>query len=138
MDYEALMKKSNIRATYQRITILEFLHNTKTHPTVDEIYKNIRYELPNISLATIYKNLHILCESNVVQEIKILNYPSRYDSNPESHYHIICTNCGSVIDLHYPLLIEIESLASRLHNFTIFGHQLNIYGICEECNQNSV
>ena len=93
------MKNTKKRMTKQRKQILEVLKNTNTHPTADEIYEEVKKEIPNISLGTVYRNLNVLSE---MDEIMILDYGSsysRFDGNPKNHYHFKCEQCGKVFDL---------------------------------------
>ncbi|MFC3040725.1 Fur family transcriptional regulator [Virgibacillus xinjiangensis] len=127
------IKNSNVRMTPQRVAVLEALLNSKSHPTADQIYQQVGKRFPTISPATVYNNLHTLCESGLAQELTFGNHSSRYDGDPSEHYHVICTDCGSIVDLHYPLLKEMEALAEQTTGFHISHHCLEIYGVCAEC-----
>ncbi|MFC2949181.1 Fur family transcriptional regulator [Virgibacillus sediminis] len=127
------IKNSNVRMTPQRVAVLEALLNSKSHPTADQIYQQVGRQFPTISQATVYNNLHTLCESGLAQELTFGNHSSRFDGDPSEHYHVICTGCGSIVDLHYPLLKEMEALAQQTTGFQISHHRLEIYGECEDC-----
>jgi len=127
MDY------SNIRKTPQGIAILNSLKSSHNHPTANDIYQDVINKFPKISLATVYKNLNKLTKQKMIQEIYIRNEPNRFDKNPFTHYHMICSSCGDVKDLSYPVLYEIESFVSDLYNFLVSDHVFNLYGICEKC-----
>ena len=100
MKYIEVLKKVGLKATPQRVAVLKEL-SKKTHPTMDEIYENIKKENPSISLATVYKNVNILRDTGLVIEINIPSKKMRYDYLATPHIHIICTNCGHVEDLDY-------------------------------------
>lgn len=127
------LKKSGVRITPQRHAVLEFLLTSMTHPTADEIYKALEDKFPNMSVATVYNNLRILREIGLVRELTYGDDSSRFDSNMNDHYHIICEDCGKIVDFHYPTLDEIESLAEKVSGFDISHHRMELYGKCETC-----
>lgn len=127
------LKQSGVRITPQRHAVLEYLINSMTHPTADEIYKALEGKFPNMSVATVYNNLRVLKEIGLVRELTYGDSSSRFDCNPTEHYHIICNECGKIVDFHYPSLDEIESLAEQVAGFDISHHRLELYGTCEEC-----
>lgn len=129
------LKESGVRITPQRFAVLEFLVDAKSHPTADEIYKALEGKFPNMSVATVYNNLRILREIGLVRELTYGDDSSRFDSNMDDHYHIICEQCGKIVDFHYPSLDEIESLAQKVSGFEIDSHRLELYGKCEECQE---
>lgn len=127
------LKESGVRITPQRHAVLEYLLTSMTHPTADDIYKALESKFPNMSVATVYNNLRILSEIGLVRELAYGDDSSRYDSNMDDHYHIVCEDCGKVVDFHYPTLHEIESLAQRVSGFEIEEHRLELYGKCKDC-----
>lgn len=129
----ARIKESSVRTTPHRVAVLGILMSSDKHPTAEEIHKDLDGQSLTISLATVYNNLHTLCENGLAQELPFSSHSSRFDSDPSAHYHVICTSCGDIMDLHYPLLKEMEVLAGQLSGFVISGHRLEIYGICKKC-----
>lgn len=129
------LKKSGVRITPQRHAVLEFLLTSMTHPTADDIYKALEEKFPNMSVATVYNNLRILREIGLVRELTYGDDSSRFDSNMNDHYHIICEECGKIVDFHYPTLDEIESLAEKVSGFNISHHRMELYGKCEDCSK---
>src|SRR5690625_4358304 len=109
-----VLKESGVRITPQRHAVLEYLLTSMSHPTADEIYKALESKFPNMSVATVYNNLRILREIGLVRELTYGDDSSRFDSNMDEHYHIICNDCGKIVDFHYPTLDEIESLAEMI------------------------
>lgn len=127
------LKKSGVRITPQRHAVLEYLLTSMSHPTADEIYKALEEKFPNMSVATVYNNLRILREIGLIKELTYGDDSSRFDSNMNDHYHIICEDCGKIVDFHYPTLDEIESLAEKVSGFNISHHRMELYGKCEQC-----
>lgn len=127
------LKEHNVRITPQRHAIIEFLIETETHPTADEIYQELVTDFPNMSVATVYNNLRLLTRMNLVNELKYFDTSSRFDFNSNRHYHAICSICGKVTDFQYPGLDDVEIVASNLTGYDVDTHRLEIYGICPTC-----
>ncbi|HHV94768.1 MAG TPA: transcriptional repressor [Firmicutes bacterium] len=126
-------KRGFVRNTKQREVILSVLRRTDTHPTADWIYQEVRKELPNVSLGTIYRNLRILVESGEALELSFSSDCSRFDGNPENHYHFACTKCGNVYDLDMPVVDTLNSQAEKASGHRVMSHRLEFYGICKMC-----
>lgn len=129
------LKESGVRITPQRHAVLEYLLTSMTHPTADEIYKALEGNFPNMSVATVYNNLRVLRKIGLVRELTYGDDSSRFDCNMVEHYHIMCNSCGQIVDFHYPSLEEVESLAEQVTGFEVSHHRLELYGICEDCQQ---
>lgn len=130
-----ILKHAGVRITPQRRAVLEFIINSHSHPTADEIYKALGRDFPNMSVATVYNNLHVFKDANIVKELSYGDSSSRFDFTTHDHYHAICNKCGKIVDFSYPGLEEVESLASHVTGFEIASHRLEVYGICEECKK---
>lgn len=127
--------KGFVRRTKQREAILQVLRGTKSHPTADWVYQEVRKEMPHVSLGTIYRNLRTLSEHGEIQELAYGSHHSRFDANSESHYHFICDSCGSVEDLDMPILHELEDKVEKLGNYEVFNHRLEFHGNCADCSE---
>lgn len=131
------LKKTGVRITPQRHAILEYIINTMSHPTADEIYKALEGKFPNMSVATVYNNLRVFRQVGLVRELTYGDASSRFDFVTSNHYHVICTNCGKIVDFHYPGLDEVEHLASHVTGFKISHHRMEVYGLCPECAEDN-
>ncbi|MFD2046430.1 peroxide-responsive transcriptional repressor PerR [Ornithinibacillus salinisoli] len=129
------LKQSGVRITPQRHAVLDYLLNAMVHPTADEIYKALEGKFPNMSVATVYNNLRVLREIGLVRELTYGDSSSRFDCNTSEHYHIICEECGKIVDFDYPSLDEVESLAEQVTGFEVSHHRMEVYGKCEDCKE---
>ncbi|GIO24883.1 peroxide-responsive transcriptional repressor PerR [Oceanobacillus sp. J11TS1] len=129
------LKESGVRITPQRHAVLEYLLNSMVHPTADDIYKALEGKFPNMSVATVYNNLRVLKDIGLVRELTYGDSSSRFDCNTSDHYHIICNQCGKIVDFHYPSLDEVESLAEQVTGFDVSHHRLEVYGTCNACKE---
>ncbi|SUK96514.1 Peroxide stress regulator PerR, FUR family [Staphylococcus aureus] len=115
----ASLRQAGVRITPQRQAILRYLISSHTHPTADEIYQALSPDFPNISVATIYNNLRVFKDIGIVKELTYGDSSSRFDFNTHNHYHIICEQCGKIVDFQYPQLNEIERLAQHMTDFDV-------------------
>jgi len=127
------------RMTPQRKVILQALRkNTAVHPSADEIYEIVREQLPRISMGTVYRNLEILCELGEIQKLEFGGTLKRFDGNPEPHYHIRCTLCDRVDNIHLGPVKNIEAEIADSTEYKILGHRLEFIGLCPECDAHMV
>lgn len=127
--------KLGVRTTKQKRVILDILQNTNTHPTADWIYQEARQVLPDISLGTVYRNLNLLKKLGKIQELNYGSGQSRYDGNPENHYHFVCEKCSRVLDLDLPVVSTLDEQIARDYGFKVFHHRLEFYGLCKDCQE---
>ena len=117
----------------QRDAILEALKHTKSHPTADWVYEEVRKQIPNISLGTIYRNLAQLADENMIIKLGIGTSVEHFDGNPDPHYHVMCTTCGSIYDIEAPPLLELNQWAEERFSGTVNKHSAVFFGECKEC-----
>ncbi len=132
------LKSAGVRITPQRHAILEFLIESMSHPTADEIYKALEGKFPNMSVATVYNNLRVFKDVGLVNEMTFGDASSRFDYVTTDHYHIICEKCGQVEDFQYPGLNEVESIAEHVTGFKVGNHRMEVYGVCPTCQKQKV
>ena len=125
------MKKMNY--SRQREAILESLHNRTDHPTAEMLYNDIRKEFPNISLGTVYRNLALLSDNDVILKLNCGDGVEHFDGNIEPHNHFICKGCGDVLDIHMDNFNFINTLASSAFDGEILGNFTYFYGFCKKC-----
>lgn len=105
----------------------------KDHPTADIIYKNVRSQNPNISLGTVYRNLTLLAADGEINRLNVGDGTDHFDADTSPHYHFVCTECNSVIDLEMDSIEFITSAAAANFEGEIAGHRTYFYGICGKC-----
>lgn len=124
-----------LKHSKQRDLIKAFLMTRKDHPTADVVYMNVRQQYPNISLGTVYRNLTILSEIGEIQRLRVGDGVDHFDADTSPHYHFVCTECGSVIDLKINNIDSITDIAGVDFDGQIAGHVTYFYGICGNCTQ---
>ncbi len=124
------------RKSKKRQAILDCLMSTTEHPSAEWIYDKLKKVYPELSLATVYRNLLQLKDAGLVRSMgKVLGY-ERFDANVAPHTHAICRRCGKIIDLcDITLPDKVAEDASRLSGFETVTAELKLYGLCSECRK---
>ncbi len=122
-----------LKHSKQRDMIMEFLLTRKDHPTADVVYMNVRQQNPNISLGTVYRNLTLLADLGEIQRLRLGDGVDHFDADTSRHYHFICNDCGSVIDLEMESIESITDIAAKHFKGHVTGHVTHFYGSCENC-----
>ena len=94
-----------LKYSRQREAIKCFLMTRKDHPTADVGYHSLRADFPNISLGTVYRNLTLLADLGEIARLRLGDGVDHFDADTSRHYHFICSECGSVLDLHIPSIL---------------------------------
>ena len=120
--------------TVQRRVILEELRSVKTHPTADQVYDMARRKIPNISLATVYRNLEKMADNGDILRLETAGTKKRYDGDISRHYHLRCSKCGGVSDIKAESVRRITAALNQVKNVEgIEDFSLEFKGICHEC-----
>ena len=135
MDYATLLNESGLKATFQRMNILESIEKYG-HMSIDAIYEEVVKTHPSLSLATVYKNIILMVENRVLVEVPIEGKKSKYELAKEEHIHLICTECGLVEDRPYNQSANaLFTTMSQEGNFSLSKQKVNLYGVCKHCQQ---
>ena len=123
----------SLKHSRQRDSIIEFLSTRKDHPTADTVYMNVRQSFPNISLGTVYRNLTLLADMGEILRIRVGDGVDHFDYDTSPHYHFVCRECGSVLDLDMEVTKEEDQAAQKNFEGEIEGHMTYFYGRCLNC-----
>ena len=128
-----------VRKTKQREAILGVLKGTTSHPTADWVYEQVRREIPNISLGTVYRNLKLLQQEGKILGLEFAATVTRFDGRTQNHYHFICQQCGLLFNLDEPVDTEHDERIAQKTGCDVFYHRSEFYGLCKDCQtRNSV
>ena len=124
-----------LKKTNQRVLILKYLRSVNTHPTAEKVYEEVRKNLPQISLATVYRNLKTLNEAGEIFEIETQG-ASRFDGDLRPHQHLICEKCGIVKDVFLDNLTQKTLKLFRSNReFSVRTVKIDFYGLCKKCKR---
>ena len=126
-----------LRVTSQREIILETFLRME-HVTAEQLYHELAKREPQIGLATIYRTLNLLCECGLAQQ-RHFGTQTHYDnvSHKGHHDHMICTQCGTIIEFENCDIETLQEEVARQHGFHITTHKLELYGQCSTCHGTS-
>lgn len=123
------------RSTVQRKIIYDILLNTRSHPTADWIYDEVKKYIPNISLGTVYRNLRVLRDEGLIMEISD-GKQSRFDARTDNHFHFKCDLCGAIYDIELQdVNISIDTKKLIEKGFKVSVYNVDFFGICRKCNK---
>ncbi len=117
----------------QRDALIDILQSTDTHPTAEWVYEQMKQKFPNVSLATVYRNLKHMIEMGIARELYTDN-SSRFDANMTEHYHFICRKCNKLIDI-FPDKEFCEKERMKNMGFEVDRYDLSMYGLCTDCKE---
>jgi Fur family peroxide stress response transcriptional regulator len=128
--------ESSTKQFKKRNAILECLRSTNRHPSADMVHQMLQAEHPDISLATVYRNLSRFRAQGVIQCVATVRGTERFDANVSPHVHFICSNCDEVIDLHQIAVPqELSSSVAETSGCYPESCQLTFTGLCSSCHQ---
>lgn len=121
----------------KRDAILNCVRSTEAHPSAEWVFEHVKEQVPDISLATVYRNLALFKEQGLIVSLGTVNGVERFDGNTEPHVHFICTQCGGVQDLpEISVPEELNSAVAQSSGGRVDNCQLSFTGICGDCATN--
>ena len=137
-DFQQLCHQKGLAVTHQRLVLYRALMQMTDHPNPEQIFERVRLELPSISLATVYKTLHVFLAAGMIHEVSPFHGSLRIEPDAEHHHHFICLQCHGITDL---ALSEVD--ASPLKNSLPEGFQveqvsMEVRGLCRRCSESKL
>ncbi|MBI4688744.1 MAG: transcriptional repressor [Nitrospirae bacterium] len=131
----AYIKDKGLRNTKQREEILDAFLSAGKHITVDDLYNILKKTDQAIGYATVHRNLKLMCECGLADEIKVGSNKTRFEQKygHEHHDHLICLKCGRFIEVHDDKIERLQEKLSEANDFVAQRHKLEIYGLCKKC-----
>lgn len=118
----------------KRDAILSCVRATTIHPSADWVFSTVKAQVPDISLATVYRNLSLFKEQGLIQSLGTVKGVERFDGNTEPHVHFICTECGCVRDLpQIDVPASLSAAAETAAQGTVEQCSLTFRGRCTAC-----
>jgi Fe2+ or Zn2+ uptake regulation protein len=121
------------RFTEQRASVYRYLRSTESHPTADDVFTFVRREIPDISLATVYKSLEALVGCSLAIKLTYGDGSARYDARTDPHHHARCVKCGAVSDVPGRLDARAFAAVAAVEDFAVEGYRLELTGYCRTC-----
>lgn len=124
------LEEKGIRPSVQRMAILRYLLEHRTHPSIDEIYNQLSEQIPTLSLTTVYNTLEQFSEKGLIKAISIDGKVIHYDGYTHVHAHFLCTKCRKVFDIDQNFEIPQATVPE---GFTVSNTEVYYTGTCKDC-----
>jgi Fur family peroxide stress response transcriptional regulator len=134
-EFRDLCSRSGLAATHQRLAVWQALRSMHGHPSPEEVYGRVKPRVPGISLATVYKNIHLLIEAGAFREVSLHHGSMRVETNQEPHHHLVCRKCRSITDIdsaHLGIAGERRKLPG---GFLAERFSVDVLGLCGACQK---
>jgi Fur family ferric uptake transcriptional regulator len=133
-DIITRLSRKGFRLTPQRIMILEAVEAANDHVSADELYTRVCERYPHLNISTVYRTLELLKELDLVTETDMGDGRVRYHSIRKGHHHhLVCQNCGRIVDLDESVLAPLKDVLYRQYRFDAELKHLAIFGRCQQC-----
>src|SRR6266576_1548894 len=131
------IQKRGLKRTAQRDLILDIFLRTEEHLSSEDLYRLVKQQDPSIGQTTVYRTLKLLTEAGLAREVRFGDGVTHYEHNykHEHHDHMICSECGRIIEFFSAELEAIQDAMAAKHRFQVTQHLLRIIGICAECRR---
>ena len=130
------LKSKGHRVTPQRREIIRALMEAGGPQSVSQLRERLGARFPEIGVDTVYRNLHLLVDLGIINQINLLaKKGDLFEVGSSHHHHLVCLDCGEVLCLERCLLEDMELESARKYDFKITGHSFEIYGYCANCRR---
>src|SRR2546423_860448 len=133
------IQKAGLKRTAQRDLILDVFLRTEKHLSSEDLYNLVKQEDPSIGHTTVYRTLKLLTEAGLAREVRFGDNRTHYEHNykHQHHDHMICTECGKIIEFFSAELEAIQDAIAAKHRFQVSQHLLRLLGVCAECRRHA-
>jgi Fur family ferric uptake transcriptional regulator len=131
------IQRQGLKRTAQRDLILEVFLQNEGHVSGEDLYRLVRDKDPNVGQTTVYRTLKLLTEAGLAREVRFGDGRAHYEHHykHQHHDHMICSQCGKVIEFYSPELEAIQDAMAAKHKFELTSHLLRMIGTCAECRR---
>jgi Fur family peroxide stress response transcriptional regulator len=132
--FRDLCSEHGIAVTHQRQVLYEVMQGMEGHPSPEEIYARVKRKIPAISLATVYKNIHLFVESGVLREVSMHHGSRRVEMNEREHHHLVCSKCKAISDIDAEALpLGLPDAKTLPGGFLVERYAVDVIGVCPRC-----
>ena len=134
-----VIRDLGLKVTNQRVQILDCIRTGPSHFTAQEVFESVTMRSPEIGFATVYRFLRTLSEKTYVTEVRLGGMPARYEWAAKRHHdHLTCTSCARIVEFENAEIERLQDRVAKQHGFTLTSHVLELYGLCPQCQSESL
>ncbi len=137
-EFKKLLKLNSLKFTSQREAILKTLFEHQEHFTPENLYLLVKEQYPslNVGITTIYRTLNLLEDNGIATSISFGVLGKKFELSTKSHHdHLICKECGKIVEFSDQKIEQLQEKIAKLHNFRLTDHLMQLYGICSDCQE---
>jgi Fur family ferric uptake transcriptional regulator len=135
-DIISRLSEQGYRLTPQRMMVLDAIENSEHHISAEEIYAQVIAKYPHLNISTVYRTLELLHRLGLVTETDLGGGRVRYHpADKGHHHHLVCQECGRVIDLDESVMDNLKQVLQKDYNFTPDIRHLALFGTCADCKR---
>jgi Fur family ferric uptake transcriptional regulator len=133
--FEAALQAKGIRKSIRRMQVVDVFLQCERHVTMNELVSLVHKKYPAIGIATIYRTIKLIKETNIGREIELADGTIAYehDYGHEHHDHLLCNRCGTVIEIQNTIIENEQKNIAARYGFTLSSHKMVLYGLCSKC-----
>ena len=132
-SFRQLCAEHGIAVTHQRQVLYEVMQTMHGHPSPEEVYARVKKKIPAISLATVYKNIHLFVESGLFSKVSMHHGSLRVEMNDVAHHHMVCSKCKAITDIGEQELGLVSKKNKLPGGFLVERYAVDVIGICAKC-----
>jgi Fur family peroxide stress response transcriptional regulator len=134
-NFRQLCAEHGIAMTHQRQVLYEVMQGMEGHPSPEEVYARVKRKVPAISLATVYKNIHLFVESGIFRKMSMHHGSVRVEMNEADHHHIVCSKCKAITDIEEKELGLTPARRRLADGFLVERYSVDVIGLCTKCQR---
>jgi Fur family transcriptional regulator, peroxide stress response regulator len=134
----SISRERSLPVTIQRRVVLDALLDRHDHPTVDQLYEDVKGRMPGVSRTTIYRALETLVDLGLARRTNHFEASARFDGNTDHHHHLGCRRCNRVTDIDHPTLNKIAMPNLGGIDFEVMDYSIHLEGLCGECQKSAL
>jgi Fur family peroxide stress response transcriptional regulator len=136
-EFKTVSRDYGLNVTHQRLQIFKLLLSMNCHPSAEEVFDAVREEIPTISFDTVYRTLALFERHGIIGRVQYLDTRTRYDTNLDVHYHLVCRQCGTIRDFYWPAQDNLKTPEEADDWGDVESRYLELRGVCRDCQEGS-
>ena len=135
--FQEYLKAQGMVRSQQREQILDVFLGIEAHTTIDDLHARVKKKHPKIGLATVYRAMKVICDAGLADEADFGDGIRRFEHKyrHQHHDHLVCTECGQLIEVVCPEIEKLQEDLAQQHGFTPVRHEMQIFGLCRKCGE---
>ncbi len=129
------IKSEGLKGTSQRAAVLDVFLGTEGHVSVDDMHRMLSRRKLKVGYATVHRTMKLIAQCGLARQVRFNDGITRFEHQymHEHHHHLVCTQCGKVIEFNSDRIDDAEKIILRKYGFLMHSHRYDVFGLCKEC-----